>query len=136
MHLIIIAAMHPNCSSRFTPSLRFESQTRWTITWLSLVSPLAIYDIRILPSDSTLLETISVTTTNTNGFNAANNKNVSTTSKETVHCQGPATAVVNVEVASCQVQDNIDFQMTLGGWVWFHYDCMWYLHIRYPRELT
>jgi len=66
-------------------------------------------------------ETVSVSLTNTKGSTTSSTNDARTTIQDTVTCNGPANVEVDVELQTCTAQGNVNFPVTLGGWVWFYY---------------
>ncbi|KAF8320182.1 uncharacterized protein EI90DRAFT_3020592 [Cantharellus anzutake] len=66
-------------------------------------------------------ETVSVDLTNTKGSTTQTTNDARTTVQDTVTCDGPANVEVDVDMQTCTAQGNVDFPVTLGGWVWFYY---------------
>jgi len=66
-------------------------------------------------------ETVSVSLTNTKGSTTTATNDARTTLQDTVTCTGPANVEVDVDLESCTAQGNVNFPVTLGGWVWFYY---------------
>ena len=80
------------------------------------------------------LETVSVSVKNTKGSTTTNTNDARTTVQDTVTCNGPANVEVDVSLQTCTAAGNVNFPVTLGGWVWFyygkrkngHYECMFW----------
>ncbi len=78
------------------------------------------------------LETVSVSVKNTKGSTTTNTNDARTTVQDTVTCNGPANVEVDINLQTCEAAGNVNFPVTLGGWVWFyygskkkgHYECM------------
>ncbi|KAF8342982.1 uncharacterized protein EI90DRAFT_3030938 [Cantharellus anzutake] len=66
-------------------------------------------------------ETVSVSLTNTKGSTTQNTNDARSTAQDTVTCDGPANVDVDVDLQTCTAQGNVNFPVTLGGWVWFYY---------------
>ncbi|KAF8319496.1 uncharacterized protein EI90DRAFT_3020791 [Cantharellus anzutake] len=66
-------------------------------------------------------ETLSVSLTNTKGSTTTSTNDARSTVQVTVTCNGPARVEVDVSLQTCTAQGNVNFPVTLGGWVWFHY---------------
>jgi len=66
-------------------------------------------------------ETVSVDLKNTKGSTTTATSDARTTVQDTVTCTGPANVEVDVDLQTCTAQGNVNFPVTLGGWVWFYY---------------
>jgi len=66
-------------------------------------------------------ETVSVSVTNTKGSTTTSTNDARTTVQDTVTCNGPANVEVDVDLQTCTASGNVNFPVTLGGWVWFYY---------------
>jgi len=75
----------------------------------------------VLDAEFSISETVSVTLTNTKGSTTTSTSDTRTTVQDTVTCTGPANVEVDVALQTCTAQGNVNFPVTLGGWVWFYY---------------
>ncbi|KAF8315539.1 uncharacterized protein EI90DRAFT_339954 [Cantharellus anzutake] len=66
-------------------------------------------------------ETLSVSLTNTKGSTTTSTNDARSTVQDTVTCDGPANVEVDVDLQTCTAQGNVNFPVTLSGWVWFYY---------------
>ncbi|KAF8319497.1 uncharacterized protein EI90DRAFT_3020792 [Cantharellus anzutake] len=66
-------------------------------------------------------ETLSISLKNTKGSTTTSTNDARSTVQDTVTCNGPANVEVDVDLQTCTAQGNVNFPVTLSGWVWFYY---------------
>ncbi len=114
--LFIVALTTIGSSTKFTASVTIGIPEMAQFSY-SISGKLDGSSCSHAPSNLTLLETISISLTNSQGSTTLTMNNAHTIVQDTVTCNGPTNMEVDVSLKTCSAQGSINFLVTLGGWV-------------------